>query len=167
MRRTSFAADECPIARAADGVGDVWGVLVLREMFDGYQRFDELTGRLGIAPNMLSRRLAALVDAGLVERRRYSDRPPRDEYVLTPLGHSYRAVVVALFAVTTAATAPASRPLLLVDRATGREVEPVLVDRATGRALDEVDVEWVAGPGASPGMRARRAEVQRRRAATG
>ena len=49
----------------------------------GLTRFDEFQKSLGIAPNMLTRRLNALVEAGLLERRRYSERPPRDEYVLT------------------------------------------------------------------------------------
>jgi DNA-binding HxlR family transcriptional regulator len=83
MRRVSFAGHECPVARGADAVGDVWSLLILRDVFDGYSRFDELQSGLGIAPSMLARRLTSLVDAGLLERRRYQVNPPRDQYVPT------------------------------------------------------------------------------------
>jgi DNA-binding HxlR family transcriptional regulator len=162
MRRVSFAGSECPVAQGADAVGDVWSLLILRDVADGFRRFDELQTDLGIAPNMLTRRLTALLDAGLLERRRYSDRPPRDEYVLTDRGRAFRPVVLALFAAATAGSAPADRHMVLVDRATGAEVEPVLVDRATGRPVDELDLMFVPGPAASPPMRARLAEVARR-----
>jgi len=63
----------------------------------GFTRFDEFQKSLNIAPNMLPRRLSALVDAGLLERRRYSKRPPRCEYVLTETGRDFRPVIVAMF----------------------------------------------------------------------
>ena len=77
MRHKSFADMRCPIARCLDAVGEWWSVLILRDAFAGKTRFDEFQASLGIAPNMLSRRLAALVDAGLLERRPYSTRPLR------------------------------------------------------------------------------------------
>ena len=61
-------------------------------------RFEQFQKSLDIAPNMLTRRLNALVEAGLLERRRYSERPPRDEYVLTPRGRDFRPVLWALLA---------------------------------------------------------------------
>jgi DNA-binding HxlR family transcriptional regulator len=63
----------------------------------GFTRFDEFQKSLNIAPNMLPRRLSALVDAGLLERRRYRKRPPRYEYVLTETGRDFRPVIVAMF----------------------------------------------------------------------
>ena len=83
MQRKSFGGMPCPIARSLERVGEWWSILILRDAFAGITRFDEFQKSLGIAPNMLTRRLAALVEAGLLERRRYSERPPRDEYVLT------------------------------------------------------------------------------------
>ena len=77
-----------PIARSLDRVGEWWSILLLRDALKGFTRFDEFQTSLGIAPNMLSRRLSGLVDAGLLERRRYSERPPRDEYVLTEQGQT-------------------------------------------------------------------------------
>ena len=98
MQRTDFAAMPCPIARALGRVGEWWSMLILRDALAGVTRFDAFQKRLGIAPNMLSRRLDALVEAGLMERRRYSERPPRDEYVLTPCGRDFQPVIHALLA---------------------------------------------------------------------
>ena len=81
----------CPIARGLERVGEWWSILILRDAFGGLTRFDEFQKSLGIAPNMLTRRLAALVEAGMLERRRYNERPPRDEYVLTERGRDLRA----------------------------------------------------------------------------
>jgi DNA-binding HxlR family transcriptional regulator len=98
MQRKSFADMSCPIARSLEHVGEWWSMLILREAFGGTTRFDDFENALGIAPNMLTRRLAALVEAGLLERRRYSERPPRDEYVLTERGRDFRPVLAALVA---------------------------------------------------------------------
>ncbi|HEY0184355.1 MAG TPA: helix-turn-helix domain-containing protein [Rhodopila sp.] len=98
MQRTSFHAMPCPIARALDRVGEWWSILILRNAFRGMTRFDQFQKSLGIAPNILSRRLSALVEAGLLEKVRYSQHPPRDEYVLTPVGQDFRPVLWALLA---------------------------------------------------------------------
>jgi DNA-binding HxlR family transcriptional regulator len=96
MRRTSFTDDRCPVARTLDRVGDPWSILILRDAGFGKTRFDEFEESLGIAPNMLSRRLASLVEGGMLERRRYSEHPPRDEYVLTQRGRDFQPVLTAL-----------------------------------------------------------------------
>jgi DNA-binding HxlR family transcriptional regulator len=98
MQRKNFGEMQCPIARSLERVGEWWSILILRDAFHGMTRFDEFQKSLGIAPNMLTRRLGALVEAGLLERRRYSERPPRDEYVLTPRGRDFRPVLVSLLA---------------------------------------------------------------------
>jgi DNA-binding HxlR family transcriptional regulator len=98
MQRKSFADMTCPIARSLEHVGEWWSMLILRDAFGGTTRFDGFQQSLGIAPNMLARRLAALVEAGLLERRRYSERPPRDEYVLTERGRDFKPVLIALVA---------------------------------------------------------------------
>ena len=79
-------------------MGEWWSILILRDAFAGLTRFDEFQDSLGIAPNMLTRRLNALVEDGLLERRRYSERPPRDEYVLTERGRDFRPVLLAMMA---------------------------------------------------------------------
>ena len=86
MRRKSFETMPCPIARSLERVGEWWSILILRDAFRGATRFEQFQKSLDIAPNMLTRRLNALVESGLLERRRYSERPPRDEYVLTERG---------------------------------------------------------------------------------
>jgi len=86
----------CPVARTLDKVGEWWSILILRDAFFGLTRFDQFQTSLGIAPNMLTRRLNALVDGGMLERRRYSERPPRDEYVLTARGREFKPVLTAL-----------------------------------------------------------------------
>src|SRR3954471_14392556 len=98
MRRKSFHKMLCPIARSLERVGEWWSMLIMRDALHGMTRFDEFQKNLGIAPNMLTRRLNALVEAGLLDRRRYNDRPPRHEYVPTARGRDLRPVVISLLA---------------------------------------------------------------------
>src|ERR1700760_5123925 len=98
MQRKSFSPMQCPIARGLEHVGEWWSILILRDAFRGLTRFDAFSESLGIAPNMLTRRLNALVEAGLLERRRYNEHPPREEYRLTACGHDFRPVLLAMFA---------------------------------------------------------------------
>ena len=136
MQRTSFGAMPCPIARSLEHVGEWWSILILREAFAGRTRFDEFRDALGVAPNMLTRRLKALVAAGLLERRRYCDRPPRDEYVLTGRGRDFRPVMISLMVWGNRHFAPDGPCVQVVDTETGEPADPVLVDRATGRPID-------------------------------
>lgn len=84
------------MARSVARVSDAWSVLVLRDAFVGRTRFDEFRTSLGVAANILTDRLGKLVEAGFLERRRYSEHPPRDDYVLTELGRDFQPVVAAL-----------------------------------------------------------------------
>lgn len=88
----------CSVARTAALVGDAWTVLVLRDLFNGIRRFDDLAAHLHIARNVLTRRLTGLTDAGLVERVPYREpgRRERHEYRLTPAGRDLRPVVLAM-----------------------------------------------------------------------
>src|SRR3982074_3222338 len=137
MQHKSFGNMQCPIARSLERVGEWWSILILRDAFHGLTRFDQFQKSLDIAPNMLTRRLGGLVEAGLLERRRYSERPPRYEYLLTARGRDFRPVVVALYAWGNRHFAPEGASVVLVDAATGRQADPVLVDRPTGRLLEE------------------------------
>jgi len=154
MQRKSFGRMACPIARSLERVGEWWSILILRDALHGLTRFDEFQQSLGIAPNMLARRLTALVEAGLLERRRYSERPPRDEYVLTARGRDFRPVLATLLAWGNKHFAPEGASVLLVDTKTGAAVDPILVDPATGRSIEEPDYAFAAGPAA--GERTRR-----------
>lgn len=95
MNRTY--AQDCPVARTLDVIGDRWTLLILRDMFMGVSRFTELLERSsGLPPRVLSSRLRALKDQGLVDRRIYSLHPLRAEYLLTEKGRSLLPVILAM-----------------------------------------------------------------------
>lgn len=162
MQRKSFDGMQCPIARSLERVGEWWSMLILRDAFYGLTRFDEFQESLGIAPNMLSRRLGALVDSGLLARLPYQDRPVRYEYVLTPAGEDFRPVLLALLAWGNRHFAPEGMSSQLTDVRTGRVVEPVMVDADTGERLSRERYAIQAGPAANARTRAR-IELSRQR----
>lgn len=96
MQRTSFADMECPIARTLEVVGEWWTPLVIREIFRGHRRFDEIQAELGVSRKVLTQRLNSLVEHGVLERVPYSERPPRDEYHLTEKGSELGPVLMAM-----------------------------------------------------------------------
>lgn len=159
MHRKTFRDMQCPIARSLERVGEWWSILILREASYGTTRFDDFQRRLDIAPNMLTRRLSALVEEGLLARRQYCDRPPRFEYVLTDAGRDFRPVLWALLAWGNRHFAPEGVSAQLVDRETGAVVEPVVVDAVTGERLDPRRHIPVAGPAANEGTRKRLARA--------
>ncbi len=148
MQRKSFEKMQCPIARSLERVGEWWSILILRDACRGLTRFDEFQKDLGIAPNMLARRLNGLVEAGLLERRRYSARPPRDEYLLTERGRDFRPVLWALLAWGNKHFAPEGPSVVLVDGQTGQPADPVLVDRTSGEAIAPPRFRTAPGPAA-------------------
>ena len=163
MQRKSFGTMQCPIARSLERVGEWWSILILRDAFHGLTRFDAFQKSLGIAPNMLTRRLNALVEEGLLERRRYCERPPREEYLLTERGRDFRPVLLALIAWGNKHYAPEGASVLLADAVTGEVAEPVMVDSVTGRELTESDFRLVAGPAAGEQVRKRLAIAEENR----
>src|SRR6185437_226229 len=158
MQRKSFGSMTCPIARGLERVGEWWSILILRDAFAGMTRFDEFQKSLGIAPNMLTRRLNALVEAGMLERHRYSEHPPRDEYRLTPRGHDFRP---AMLAWGNRHFTPEGPSIVIADAKTGAVADPVMVDRATGRLLIGPDYVLAPGPAATEGVRSRLASGTR------
>jgi DNA-binding HxlR family transcriptional regulator len=135
MQHKGFDKMRCPIARSLERVGEWWSILILRDAFKGVSRFDQFQKSLGIAPNMLTRRLNTLVDSGLLERRLYSEKPPRHEYVLTDRGRDFRPVLWALVAWGNKHFPPEGETVVVVDAETGEQVDPVLVDGRSGRVL--------------------------------
>ncbi len=148
MKRKSFEQMKCPIARSLDRVGEWWSILILRDAFAGLTRFDEFQRSLGIAPTMLTRRLNALAQAGLLERRRYCERPPRDEYILTASGRDFHPVLVLLQEWGNAHFAPEGASVITVSRQTGRQAKPVLMDRVSGLPMTEDLFRTAPGPAA-------------------
>jgi DNA-binding HxlR family transcriptional regulator len=94
--RNDYEGQRCSIAATLELIGERWTLLVLREVFSGRRRFDEMQTTLGVARNVLSARLRRLVDEGVLERRPYSDHPNRFEYFLTEKGLDLWPVLVAL-----------------------------------------------------------------------
>ncbi|MEE9277884.1 MAG: helix-turn-helix domain-containing protein [Dehalococcoidia bacterium] len=125
-----------PLGATLDIVGDRWTLLVVRDLLRGRCRFNELRESVvGIASNLLADRLRRLEDAGVVQRRWYSDAPPRAEYVLTPKGHGLGIAVGALLLWGERYT---QHDLTLIDGVCGHNVELVyrcpLCDRDTPRS---------------------------------
>jgi DNA-binding HxlR family transcriptional regulator len=143
MDPRSHSDGPCPIARGLNRIGDSWSMLILRNAGAGQTRFDQFQKHLGIAPNILARRLSALTTDGLLERHRYSERPPRDEYRLTTAGREFLPILYALGAWGGKHFA-AGEMSHLVDAHNGSTVIPVVVDRKTGRALADLELRIVA-----------------------
>ena len=140
-----FSAAVCPIARGLAKVGDAWSMLILRDAGLGLTRFDQFRASLGIAPNILARRLKALTDAGLLEKRRYSEHPPREEYLITHAGRDFLPVLQAIGAWGRRHNGEGALSHM-VDEQTGARVEPVVVDRATGAPIGTRPLRLVAPP---------------------
>ena len=124
----------CPVDRGLTRVGDRWSMLILRDVERGLTRYEQLRTSLCIAPNILSRRLAALAEAGLVEKHRYSQRPPRDEYLLTDAGRDFLPILMAIGAWGRKYNGAGALSRHL-DVETGEAVRPVVVDANTGAPI--------------------------------
>jgi DNA-binding HxlR family transcriptional regulator len=155
MQRKSFGNMQCPVARSLERVGEWWSILILRDAFAGMRRFDEFQKSLNIAPNILTRRLTALVDAGMLERRLYCERPPRHEYVLTERGRDFRPVLISLQAWGNRHFAPEGLSVMLVNARTGVAAEPILVDRLTGQPISDATHKNAPGPAAGARVKKR------------
>ena len=155
MRRTSFRKMHCPIARSLERVGEWWSILILRDALHGYRRFDEFSESLGVAPNILTTRLAALVKAGMLEKRQYSAKPPRYEYVPTQAARDFRPVLLSLMAFGNKHFAPEGAMVEVVDTRTGKVADIAAFDRATGEPIAAPNYAMVPGPAANARIRKR------------
>ncbi|MFB7468804.1 winged helix-turn-helix transcriptional regulator [Streptomyces sp. NPDC056224] len=96
MLRHTYEGQDCNLARSLEVIGERWTLLIIRSALLGVKRFDGFLGNLDIARNVLTNRLAKLVDYGIMQRVPYQDRPVRYEYQLTPAGHDLTRAVIAL-----------------------------------------------------------------------
>ncbi|WP_110686001.1 winged helix-turn-helix transcriptional regulator [Salinicola aestuarinus] len=156
----------CPIARALHCVGDSWTLLILRDAFQGATRFDTFQRDLGIASNMLTRRLERMVANGLLEKFRYQDRPARFEYRLTLAGRELLPVLLTLYRWGELHRPISQQGLQLVDRDTRAPIAPVVVDARSGDALTLSRLTLCPGPDATPAMHRRAERMQSMRAHT-
>jgi DNA-binding HxlR family transcriptional regulator len=121
----------------------------MRDAHAGLTRFDDFRKSLGIAPTMLTARLAALTGDGLLEKRRYSERPPRDEYLLTEAGRDFLPVLFAIGAWGRKHRGGGAVTRFF-DAETKTEIDPVTVDRVTGAAIGTRSIR-ILKPGDSVG----------------
>ena len=124
----------CLIARSLALVGDAWSMLIMRDAHAGLTRFDDFRKSLGIAPTILTKRLSTLTDEGLLEKHRYSDRPPRDEYLLTESGRDFLPVLFAIGAWGRKHRG-GGKVTRFYDAELGSEIDPVIIDRQTGAPI--------------------------------
>ena len=96
MTPTTATPRRCSIAGALDVIGEKWSLLVVRELFLGVRRFNDIAANTGAPRDILTARLRRLEELGVIERREYSERPPRYEYRLTATGKDLRPVIMAL-----------------------------------------------------------------------
>ena len=151
------------MGRTLERVGDTWSLMILRDALQGVSKFDQFEKSLGVAPNILTQRLAALVEAGFLERRPYQERPLRHEYLPTELARDFAPVLTALMAFGNRHYAAEGIASQMVEAATGLPAEPVLVDRRTGKPMDDPGFVYAAGPAAGPVVLARVAQVRQGR----
>ena len=148
MQRTDFAQIQCSIARSLAIAGEPWTPLVIRDVYIGVNRFDDIQCDLGVSRKVLAERLRHLVEAGMLERRPYSERPLRHEYALTEMGQEYVDVLMAMVAWGDRWTAgEAGPPALYRHRSCGQITHVVPHCAACGEEMHSTDVEVEPGPG--------------------
>src|SRR5271163_378802 len=123
MLGSDYKGQNCSIARALEQIGERWTLLILRDAFLGRRRFDDFQGNLGIARNVLQTRLTRLVDAGILRRERYQERPERFEYRLTRKGVDLWPIVIALLQWGDRYEAPDGPPVVIVHKQCGGEID--------------------------------------------
>jgi len=144
-----YTGQNCSIARTLELVGERWTILVLRDVFLGMRRFEEIQRDLGVARNVLAARLERLVREGILEKALYQEHPPRHEYLLTDKGLDLWPVTVELLRWGDRHAAPAAGPPVVIRH---RGCEGTLGDRRQcthcGALLNVHDVRAEPGPGA-------------------
>jgi DNA-binding HxlR family transcriptional regulator len=151
MPKQSFANIACSIARAVDVVGQRWTPLILRDLFAGMARFEDIRRDLGIASNILAARLDDLERHGVVERRQYQIAPVRHEYVLTAKGSDLYPVIATLLAWGDKWLATEGPPALTVHTDCGQVTTAKTVCAECGGELNADTAIAAAGPGAHRG----------------
>ena len=161
MLGNDYRSQACSIAGTLEVVGERWSLLIVRDIFLGLRRFDQIQADLGIARNVLDARLSRLVEQGVLERAIYQERPPRYEYRLTEKGIDLWPTIVSLMQWGDRHAAPAGGPAVLLEhRGCGGRVDEHRICARCGERLSARDARGLPGPGATPGHPlVRRAEL--------
>lgn len=150
MRWAEIESVRCSVARTLSVVGDRWTLLVLREAFLGTRRFDEFRSRTGAARHLVAERLNHLVENGVMERRQYSERPPRHEYRLTAKGRDLYPVIVALMTWGDRWMDDGDGPPVTLTHACGATATPAFVCAGCGQPVDSREMVTTARPAGTP-----------------
>ncbi|MFB4265473.1 winged helix-turn-helix transcriptional regulator [Nonomuraea sp. GTA35] len=143
----NYDGQSCALASALEVIGERWTLLVVRDALYGVRRFGDFQAHLDIPKAVLSQRLATLVEAGVLERRRYQETPPRDEYVLTPVGHELWLPVLALAQWGERHLATKGPHRLFHHVTCGGRLEPTSYCPTCGGIVKLEEVEMRPGPG--------------------
>ena len=147
MLGRTYEGQNCSVAKSLELIGERWTMLVVREVFLGHRRFDEMASRLGVARNVLTARLARLVEEGVLEKVRYQERPERFEYRLTEKGIDLWPVIVSLIQFGDQYYAPAGPPLIMRHKDCGGALDAHRVCERCGERLTARSVVAEPGPG--------------------
>ncbi len=150
MLGRTYEGQNCSVAKSLELIGERWTMLVIREVFLGHRRFDEIAARLDIARNVLTARLTRLTEEGVLEKVRYQERPERFEYRLTEKGIDLWPVIVSLIQFGDRYYAPDGPPMVLKHKHCGGFVDSHRICNRCGERLDARDVIGEPGPGARP-----------------
>jgi DNA-binding HxlR family transcriptional regulator len=148
MLPRAYESEHCSIAGTLGIVGDRWTLLILREACFGIRRFADFQTRLGLARTVLSDRLGRLVEEGILERRRYQERPERFEYRLTAKGEDLWPVLKALMSWGDRHVMDGRPPVLHRHRDCGGLITDRRICSRCDTPVELGDVEREPGPGA-------------------
>ncbi|WP_412538088.1 helix-turn-helix domain-containing protein [Longispora sp. K20-0274] len=130
---TALPGRPCSVAAALQLLGERWALLAVREISYGNHRFVDIVRNTGAPRDRMAARLRSLVEAGILERRQYSERPERHEYLLTEAGAELRPVMLALL--TWGDRWLADTPPVTLEHVCGHPLDPVTICRACGQEV--------------------------------
>jgi DNA-binding HxlR family transcriptional regulator len=149
--KRDYPDQDCSTASTLEFIGERWTPLVIRDIFAGFRRFDEIQQDLGIARNVLASRLQRLVDEGIIERRLYSENPRRHEYFLTEKGIDLWPILITMMRWGDRhGDWPQGPPLLVRHKDCGGEMDDHFTCERCGERLGPRDAYAEPGPGATP-----------------
>ena len=150
MPRLKVNESFCSAARALEVLGDRWTLLLIREVVFGTRRFDEFAAHLGIARNVLTARLNTLIAADILVQVPVRDDALRMAYHLTDKGRDLLPILIALLQWGDRwLQTPDSIPIRIIERESGKVLEPMRPRNRSGKALTMRDLDWIPGPGAA------------------
>lgn len=158
MLRNDYEGQLCSIARSLELIGERWSLLVIREVFFGRRKFTEMQASLGVARNVLASRLERLVEAGILERRLYTERPERYEYFLTEMGLDLWPTIVSLMHWGDRhLPLPEGPPVVIVHKGEcGGEIDDRRICTRCGKHLEVREAKATRGPGLAKAPAAKR-----------